>query len=336
MSRSNVLNLFYLEPDPDRWVLGDRFPRKAIRRLVRGPRRPGGQTRVYLNLRAGLDLIGVPYRVNDFKHAMAHPDELVCIIGKPFVLDLKEWRNPILFGAATFSHPLEDPEIFERLPVQHILVPGPWMERMCKPYWGERVQAWPVGIDTRRWRPGPKERDVDVLLYDKVLWNREDRVCTVLEPIREILARRGLRVAMLRYGAYREEEYEALLKRSRSMIFLCEHETQGIAYQQALSCDVPILAWDREGFWEDPAFYPHLVRFGPASSVPYFDQRCGERFRDLEDFEGKLDLFSGALGEGRYRPREFVEERLTLEGCARDYRDIATSVQSRWLEQVRG
>ena len=35
------------------------------------------------------------------------------------------------------------------------------------------------------------------------------------------------------------------------MIFLVEHETQGIAYQEAMACDVPILAWD-QGNWLDP------------------------------------------------------------------------------------
>ena len=37
------------------------------------------------------------------------------------------------------------------------------------------------------------------------------------------------------------------------MVFLCEHENQDIAYQQALACGVPILAWDRGGYWQDIA-----------------------------------------------------------------------------------
>jgi hypothetical protein len=35
------------------------------------------------------------------------------------------------------------------------------------------------------------------------------------------------------------------------MLFLCEHETRGLAYQEALASNVPILAWDT-GFWLDP------------------------------------------------------------------------------------
>ena len=53
------LNLFYEEPDPDRWFLFDRYPRQILRRLVRGKPRPGGQTRVFLNLCAGLDKLSI-------------------------------------------------------------------------------------------------------------------------------------------------------------------------------------------------------------------------------------------------------------------------------------
>src|SRR5436190_19715723 len=147
-----MLNLFYEEPENDRWLPFDRYPRRVIRRLVRGKPRPGGQTKIFLNLCAGLDRIGVRYRDNDYCYAKKNSNELACIIGKPSVLDKIEWQNPILFGAAVYSHPLDDPNLFERLPVRKVLVPGPWMKEMCKPYWGRNVEAWPVGIDTIGWQ----------------------------------------------------------------------------------------------------------------------------------------------------------------------------------------
>src|SRR5690348_14751702 len=101
-----MLNLFYEEADPDRWVTFDRYPRRWVRRLVRGPSSPGGHARVFLNLRAGLDRIRAAYRVNDYSHARRHPHEPACIVGKPFVLDKCDWKNPIVFGAAVFSHPI--------------------------------------------------------------------------------------------------------------------------------------------------------------------------------------------------------------------------------------
>ena len=64
------------EPDPDRWVPFDRYPRRLVRRLWRGPWQPSGHMRVFLNLMTGLDRIGIPYRVNDYRHMRANLDEL--------------------------------------------------------------------------------------------------------------------------------------------------------------------------------------------------------------------------------------------------------------------
>jgi hypothetical protein len=314
----NVLNLFYDEPDPDRWIPFDRYPRRLVRHLLRGKPRPRGQTRVFLNLCAGLDRIGVPYRVNDYRHAQQHPNELVCIVGKPCVLDNFPWKNPILFGAAVYSHPSDDPSLLERLPIKKVLVPGAWMKEMCRPYWGEQVEAWPVGIDTESWFP-TEEKDTDVLIYDKVRWDHERFEAVLIEPIRVALRQRGHSSLELRYGFYREEEFHAALTRCRAMIFLCEHETQGIAYQQALSSGIPMLAWDRGGYWQDPNYYPHMVRFQSVSSVPYWDERCGAKFAHPDEFENAwLDFWEGVLAR-RFKPRDYIRENLTLKRCARAY-----------------
>lgn len=322
-----TLDLFYREPDPDRWLPFDRYPRRVVRRLLRGRPRPGGQTRVFLNLVAGLERLGVDFRVNDFPYSRRHPDRLACIIGKPFVLDLVEWRNPILFGAAVFNHPVDDPGLFQRRPVRHVLVPGPWMEAMCKPYWGDRVQAWPVGIDADRWRPDGRPPSVDVLLYNKVLWNLDETEASLVAPVRSALTSAGLRWRELRYGNYQEDDYLEALHACRCMVFLCEHETQGIAYQQALSCGVPVLAWDRQGPWLDPAYYPRKVVFSPVTSVPYWDGRCGEKFMQASDFPQGLARLLEGLDAGVYDPRGFIMEHLTLERCAEDYVRIARRVQ---------
>jgi glycosyltransferase involved in cell wall biosynthesis len=191
---------------------------------------------------------------------------------------------------------------------------------MCEPYYGEKVVAWPVGIDADRWAPNPGvAQDIDVLVYDKIRWRREQYEPELLNPIIEALSARRLRVARLRYGSYREEDFHALLPRVRSLLFLCEHETQGIAYQQALACGVPLFAWDRGGFWEDPEYYPHRVRFAPVSSVPYWDDRCGRRFADLNAFHRDFDTFWRSVLDGAFRPREFVLQHLTLERCTRQY-----------------
>lgn len=319
-----MLDLFYEEPDEDRWLPFDRYPRHVVRRLVRGPSRIGGQKRVFLNLCAGLDRIGVRYRVNDYRYARRNPSRVACILGKAFVLDRMEWKNPILFGPAGHSHPIDDAKLFTRRPVKKVVVPGRWMREMCRPHWGDNVAAWAVGIDTGAWQPtGLQDKTLDVLLYDKVRWNREEAESSLIEPVRALLRAKRRSFMEIRYGCYREDEYRGALARCRSMIFLCEHETQGIAYQQALACDVPILAWDRGGPWQDPAYYPAKVVYEPVTSVPYWDDRCGRRFAEPGDLAEAWALFWEGLTTRRFEPRAFVLETLTLEKCAREYVQIA-------------
>jgi hypothetical protein len=314
------LNLFYEQPEDDRWLPYDRYPRRVLRRLVRGKPPVMGHERVFVNLCDGLRRLGVPFRVNDYRYARQHPDEPVGIVGKPVVIDWLDWRNPIVFGPAIYSHPLDDPDLMTRRPIHSVLVQGEWMRRMCEPYWGDRVHAWPVGIDTDWWSDATAEpKSIDVLVYDKIRWQRERYVPELLEPVLSTLAAAGLRIHVLRYGQYREEDYHGLLGRTRAMVFLCEHETQGFAYQQALSRGVPVLAWDRGGVWQDPVYYPQRVHFGPVSSVPNWDDRCGLRFADTTAFLARFDEFRDGLAASRFTPRALIVEELTLAARSRAY-----------------
>ncbi len=324
MSHRHPLNIFYEEPDPDRWFPLDRYPRRLVRRLVRGPAQPGGAERVFLNLCAGLDRIGVPYRANDYRHIRRNPEELACVVGKPFVLDKIPRQTPILFGTSIYSHPLDDPDLPRRRPIRRVLVPCPWVRDMFAEVWPGRVQVWPVGIDTDRWAPAADAgRDIDVLIYDKISWQRERLVRELIEPLHAELRRRGLRVQTLRYGTYREDDLHALRLRSRSMVYLSRHETQGIAAQQMLASDVPLFVWDEGGLWQDPKYAPHLVRFGPVSSMPFWDERCGTKFRGPADMVEAFGRFWPAVEAGSFAPRAFMLENFTLAKRAQAYVEIA-------------
>lgn len=324
MSASRPLNLFYEEPDPDRWIPFDRYPRRLVRRLVRGPFQPGGTMRVFLNLQAGLDKIGVPYRTNDFNHIRRHPDQLACVIGKPQVLDKIPQETPVLFGTSIFNHPIDDPDLPMRRPIRQVLVPSPWVRDMFTEVWPGRVSVWPVGIDTDLWCPDNSvTRDIDVLVYDKIFQQRDRLLCELVEPLLAELRRRGLRTATLRYGSYREEELYDYRRRCRSAIYLSRHETQGIAAKQLLSSGVPMFVWDAGGMWQDPKYVPHLVQFGPVSSMPYWDDRCGVKFKGASDMVAAFDRFWKGVETGSFEPRALMVERFGLADRARAYVELA-------------
>ena len=318
------LNLFYEQPtELDRRRLEVFLQRRT------SPWQATGQMRFFMNLCAGLDEIGTPYSVNDYEYIEGHPDEVASIIGKEMVLNKLRWKNPILYGPNVYDHPSDDPNLLQRLPIRRILVSAEWYRRMCEPAWGDLLTVWASGIETERWSPEPDAaRDIDLLLYDKVLWDYGQREKDLIGPIRAELAARGLRTAEVRYDYYREEDYRSLLRRSRAMIFLSAHESFGFARLHAQSCDVPVLAWDPGGFWPDPNYFPHKVRFAPVTSVPDWDGRCGVKFRTAGEFAEKLDEFLGALRRGEFAPRDFVMEHFTLRKKAREYVEIVESVEA--------
>jgi glycosyltransferase involved in cell wall biosynthesis len=329
------LNLFYQEPEPDRWVPYDRYPRKAFRELLYAAgirrRRPSGQRMVYQNLKKGLDRAGIPYRDNDFQYIRRHPDELMCIVGKPHLLFEYDWPNPIVFGASIFDHPVVCPDFWEQYPnVQKLLVPGPWIYDMfTKHYPEEKVAIWPVGIDVDEWKPTCSQADKPdrILLYDKILWEKEQRRSSLFDPVRRFLERKGLEIEILRYGDYFPEDLKSALQRCRAAIYFCEHETQGIAYQQMLSSGVPIFAWDRGGYWQDPNFFPDRVLYKPVSSVPYWDDRCGMKFKTVDDFQEHFSDFWARVQARAFSPRSFIAENLSLETCARSYNHLVNSIR---------
>ena len=329
-----LLNLFYEEPDPDRWLPYDRYPRRVIRRLVRGKLQPGGVMRWFLNLKAGLDRLGAEYRVNDYGFLRRSPGAWACVVGKSHVVDKIPAGHPIIYGPGVGSHPFEN-DFWGRADIRLMLISCEWFKAMydrdlrCP----VRTAVWPAGIDTELWRPWSAERraesgvetlkaeikTTDFLIYDKVRWEHDQYESSLLQPIRDELKKRRLSFQEIRYGFYKEEDFRKLLERCRAMIFLCEHETQGFAYLQTLSCGVPILAWDRGGFWQDPAYYPHKVRFSPVNSVPYWDERCGMKFENILQFPERLDGFWEKLQAKTFQPRDYVLENLTLEKCAQQY-----------------
>jgi glycosyltransferase involved in cell wall biosynthesis len=232
----------------------------------------------------------------------------------------------IIAGPAVVTHPAEWPDLCERYRVVRYLQPSEWANNIFKPYFGDRCRIWPVGIDTDAWRTvRAAHKTVDFLIYDKIMWNYDQRSTELLDPIVARLRQRGLSFEMIHYGQYAPIQYRSSLQRCRAMIFLCEHESQGIAYQECLSAGVPIIAWD-QGWWLDPNRFAWGDPEIPATSVPYWDERCGVKFQNVDGFDDKLEEFLTKSDAGLFAPRQYILDNLTLETCARHYVEIHDEV----------
>ena len=325
---SRVCLYYVREQEPDRWVPGDRFVRPMLRRLVRGRGAPSGVDKVFLNLALGLRRLGIPSEVN-LPFRRLRPDDLVGVIGRGRrSLDGYDRPNPIVAGVAMMTHPSEWPTLCEEYPVVRHLQHSRWANDVYVPYFGSRCTVWPVGIDTEAWRPAPAaSKRVDFLIYEKFRWDHAHWNSTLLEPALERLRAAGLTYEILHYGAYGPDEYRSALGRARAMLFFCSHESQGLAYQEALSSGVPVLAWD-PGECLDPNRFAWGDPFIPATSVPYFDERCGLRFGGASAFAERLAQFLDMQRTGAFAPRDYMLETLTLERCAKLYLHILRDAQS--------
>jgi hypothetical protein len=302
------------------WLRGQaRYAYRTLRR-----RQPfTGYYVAFDNLRRSIEAIGRLVVVNDFALARRHPEHPVGLSGYASVYGKVRLPNPAVFGPGHVPPPSELEEVVRRNNLRIVTLPSSWRCGMYGGLLGAAMQPMFVGIDVAAWPDlSHHPKSLDCLIYDKIRWLRAERERDVLEPLRAMLDRRGLSHRTIRYGGHHVAEFRRLLGEARSLVFVCEHETQGLAYQEAMSSGVPVFAWD-EGELVDP----EMRRYAPpdivVSSVPYFDERCGIRFRQA-DLEERFSAFWQALPA--FRPRDYVCEHLGFGTAARRYLELYDAV----------
>ncbi len=304
--------------------------RGLARYLYRRVRRRQVWTGFYTAFRAlvtSLRQYGCEVRINDLALAARHPAYPIGIAGYPSVLAAADLPNPRLFGPGDYGYPDTAAEVAADPRNRILTQPSEWPVEYYRAACGAKLRVLFVGIDTEAWPDlSARPKDIDVLIYDKIRWHdgapRRDQVPEVLARLIRHLDQQGRSHLVLRYGRHPLSQFRAALARSRSMAFLCEHETQGLAYQEAMASNVPIFALD-EGVLADP----QQLRFARpgllVSSVPYFDATCGERFVP-EQLEAQFARFWTSLPG--YAPRAYVMEHLSLRRAAETYLTLYASL----------
>jgi hypothetical protein len=264
-----------------------------------------------------LRVIGCEVRVNDFVTALKHPDYPIGVAGYPSVNKLG-LPNPRIFGPGDFGTPPQSAALAQDPRFVKLIQPSDWFASLYRPYCGDKIMTWFAGIDTQLWPDlSTAAKRYDFLIYDKISFNREQQLAPVLGRVKKHLEAQHHPYHVVRYGEHHHSAFVQALKDSKAMIFLSQHETQGIAAQEAMAMNIPLLAWD-EGEFCDPTLRQYVTAETCVSSVPYFDERCGKRFK-INDFETVCDAFWQR--HKSFTPREYVTESLSPEASAKTYLD---------------
>lgn len=174
--------------------------------------------------------------------------------------------------------------------------------------------AFPVEID--RFKPRVSIKKDKVFIYFKRRKPQE------LNAIINFLNHKNINYRIFDYvKRYNEEDYLNYLQQSKYGIILDAHESQGFAIEEALSCNVPLLVWNVSSMsQEEGGNYQHI----PATSIPYWDKRCGENFYQPSEFMNKYEEFINKLDT--YKPREFVLENLSTQECAENFKKLISEI----------
>jgi len=155
----------------------------------------------------------------------------------------------------------------------------------------------------------PLQQREQVFIYYKSRHPQE------LELIENLLTHNNISYRIFHYHQrYNEKDYLEYLQNSKFGIWIDAHESQGFALQEALSCNVPLLVWNIRSMNQE---YKSQYSDIPATTIPYWDERCGEFFYDMNDFQEKLSKFFNNLES--YKPRDYVLENLSSEVCEKAF-----------------
>ena len=169
-----------------------------------------------------------------------------------------------------------------------------------------KIIKLPFGIDTEKFNcTNNIQERTKVFVYFK------RRNPNELNYLLNFLQSKNVEIKIFDYvSKYSEEEYLNYLQSSKYGIWLDAHESQGFALQEALSCNVPLLVWNISSMNQE---YNSTYNNNPATTIPYWDERCGEYFYNEQEIENIYNLFISKLGT--YKPREFILENLSVDIC---------------------
>ena len=176
------------------------------------------------------------------------------------------------------------------------------------------MKELPFAVDTNHFKPiNNIDKEFDCIVYVKRRSNE------LVNNTIMLLDQKGLQYKIFKYGSYNEQDYMNTLHRSKFMITLDAHESQGFALGEAMSSGVPLLVMDAQSMYDEmdngiTAAYEYLrPKKLAATSVPYWSDECGIKITEQIELSTAIDRMMTTYKD--FTPRDYIVRTLSDEVC---------------------
>jgi glycosyltransferase involved in cell wall biosynthesis len=263
-----------------------------------------GPGKVVQNLKLGLEKNNISY--GDYT-LIKDPNEYDVGMLQP----INDWNilsTNTIAGPNLFVIPSENKNLCKHF--NKFLVPSQWVLNLYRQFSEldhSNIYIWPVGIDTDKWQMVERQTEhLRCLLYYK---NRSQQDLLV---VKKVLNKYNVEYKELHYGNYHENDLINHCKWANFGILLTDTESQGIAYMEMLSTNLPLFVFNKPT-WD----YGGKYKTVEATSVPYFDESCGLVSDNIDLL--KFEEFLNGIKKTKYSPGHFIRKNYTLEKCSKEY-----------------
>ena len=287
---------------------------RMVRDQVKPPKYNFGRYRghyaVTRSLIEGLKRAGLPHNYNPWRVGQL-ADRLVVLAGvrtlrQAIELRRKGYIKKLFVGPNVVTFSSDCSNLLASPHVDAVIVPSEWVADLYledNPSLFDRILSWPAGVDVDYWIPGTTEARQSILIFDK----QNNGLMGNATPYATFLRQRGYSVEIINYGSFTHPGYLQALQRAKLMLGFSVGESQGLAWAEAWSADVPTLIWRNErNTYRDRTFR--------SSTAPYLSQANGLFFDDLDDFQQQFDRWE--MNPTLFAARNWTLENMSDEACA--------------------
>lgn len=260
-----------------------------------------GPGKVVINLIRGLNLLDISFTVN-------LNNSFPCVFLQEYSSLYKKNISNDLVGPNICVLP-KDNNIILNQQYKKCLVPSEWVFDLYSRWLNkDKIKIWSVGIDTEYFLPSIN-KTIDFLIYFK------RRQIEDLYAVCNFLQSRGKTFKVISYGNYTEEQFKQSMAECKYAFLIDNCESQGIAVQEMMSCNLPILAWDVDRWADRGEEYACK-----ATSIPYFTEQCGVYFYDKASMNAAFDNFMDHANH--FEPRKYIIDNFSLKQKASELMGI--------------